>query len=61
MILPWPAKHERDAAIAAARKEREHSEAAAGRAAVIERQIRQMAADNHFAEAVARQIFGRQP
>ena len=55
--LPWPSRRDRKAAISAARREKEHSQAAAGRAADVERQIRRMAEDNHFASLIADQIM----
>lgn len=57
MILPWMAKPERHAAIAAARREKEHSQATLRHAQSVERQIRQMADENHYAEKIARQII----
>ena len=56
MLLPWPAKQDRQADIAAARGEKERSQAAAARAAAIERDIRRLADDNHWAAAVARSL-----
>jgi hypothetical protein len=51
----------RAAAITSAQREREHSEDAARRAASLEKQIRQMTQDNHFAEMIARQILRNMP
>ncbi len=57
MLLPWPSRHERQAAIEAARREKEQSQATAAHAAVIERDIRRMMEANHFARAIAEQII----
>lgn len=57
VVFPWPAKHERRAAIDAARTERERSEAAARRAGALQGQLRKIAADNHFSEAIVQQIL----
>ena len=56
MLLPWPLKAERHEAIRSARRERLRSEHSAVKAAEIETQLRQMLADNHFADMLARQI-----
>lgn len=56
MIFPWPSKDDRHAAVASARREKEHSRAAAARAKVIEGQIQRMAEENHFAAKIAGQI-----
>lgn len=61
MLLPWPARDTRAAAITSAQRERAHSEAAARKAAGLEKQIRQMTQDNHFAEMIARQIIKNIP
>jgi hypothetical protein len=58
LIFPWPSKHEREAAIAAAAHSRRRAQAAARRAQAVERQIQRMAADNHFGELIARQLRG---
>ena len=57
MLLPWPSRSERQAAISAARREKERSRASADRAADVERQIRQMAEENHFASLITEQIM----
>jgi hypothetical protein len=54
---PWPVRGDRQAAVRAARQEKEHSLAGAGRAAEVEQQIRLLVRDNHFAEAIADQII----
>lgn len=55
-LFPWPARSERKAAIAQARGHREAAEARAERAADLQAQIRRIAAENHFAEAIAAQL-----
>ena len=57
VIFPWPAKHEREASIAAARQQKERSRAAAQKAGVMERQIQTMAAGNHWAATIASHIL----
>jgi hypothetical protein len=57
-ILPWPDPAERRAAIEEARKEAQEGRHGAAHAAVLATEITKMAKDNHFAEAVARQIMG---
>ncbi|HEV2258592.1 MAG TPA: hypothetical protein VGS06_36185 [Streptosporangiaceae bacterium] len=58
MLLPWPSKHEREAAIAAAREEKESSQAEAAHAADIGRQIRRAQEENSFARAIAQAFRG---
>jgi hypothetical protein len=55
-LFPWPARSERKAAIAKARDGREQAEARAAEAVGVEAQIRQMAAQNHFAQVIAEQL-----
>ncbi|HZR50124.1 MAG TPA: hypothetical protein VFB06_11450 [Streptosporangiaceae bacterium] len=57
MILPWPGKGERQAAIVRARQEKERSQASAAHAERLEGQVRRMAAQNHFAASIAEQII----
>lgn len=57
--MPWPGRHSRHQAIAAARGEKERSQASAAKAETIRRQIERMAADNHFAQAIAEDIIRR--
>ena len=57
--FPWPARNRRHAAIAEARAEKERSQAGAAHADVVRRQIERMAAENHFAERIARDIIRR--
>lgn len=59
MPFPWPAKIRRHEAIAAARAEKDRSQAGAARAEVVRQQIERMAAENHFAERIARDIIRR--
>jgi hypothetical protein len=58
MIFPWPGSHERKAAVTAAQREKEHSQACAEAAADIGQQIRHLARENHFAETITAQIIG---
>lgn len=57
MIFPWPAKHEREAAIARARHDKEQAQAQANQAGAVSKQIRRMADENHFAQRIADQIM----
>jgi len=57
MIFPWPGSRERKAAVAAARQQKEHSLASAEHAAAVESQIRHLAGENHFADAITDQII----
>jgi len=59
VILPWPAPHERKAAIETARREKERSRERARQAAGIEAAIARMAEENHFAQAIVSQIMER--
>ena len=58
MLLPWPSKHDREADIAAARAEKERSQATAARAAVIGRQIERGREENSFARAISAAFRG---
>lgn len=58
-ILPWPSRQHRRAAITAARGEKETSRQAADRAADLRGAIDRLAAENHFAAAIAEQIIAR--
>ncbi len=53
VLLPWPARSERRALIAEATAERERSQASAARAALLEQDLRRLAAQNHWAAALA--------
>ena len=59
MPLPWPARHRRHAAIAAATAEKERSQEGAARADLLRVQIERLAGQNHFAAAIADQIVAR--
>ena len=59
MPFPWPGRSSRHEAIAAARGEKERSQADAAHAAVIQRQIERMADENHFAMRIAEDIIRR--
>ena len=56
VLLPWPARSERRALIAEATAEKERSQASAARAKTLEWDIRRLAAENHWADAVARTL-----
>lgn len=56
MLLPWAPRYERRDAIASAEREKRRSQDAAARAAVLEHDIRRLAAENHWAAAVARTL-----
>lgn len=59
MPFPWPGRHDRHAAIASARREKERSQAGAAQADTLRRQIETMREQNHFAAAIAEQIIAR--
>jgi hypothetical protein len=59
MLFPWPHRAERTAAVNAAAAEKDRSCRDAAAAAKLERQIRTMAQENHFAEVLASQIITR--
>ncbi len=59
MPFPWPAKSSRHAAIAAARRQKERSQAGAARAEALREQIERMAAENHFASRITEDIIRR--
>lgn len=52
VLLPWPSRHERQAAIGRARAGKEQSRREAASADGIRRDIERMAAVNHFAESI---------
>ena len=56
-MFPWPAKHERRAAIAAARAEKERSREQAAQSRVVRQEITRLARVNHYAEAIEDQII----
>lgn len=55
-MFPWPSRNQRKAAIRRARAEKERSRTSAAHAAQVETEIGRLAAQNHFAEAISRQI-----
>ena len=57
VVLPWPGRDERAAAVTSAQMERERSQEAARKASDLEKQIRKMTHDNHFAAMIAQQIL----
>jgi hypothetical protein len=57
VILPWPGRDERAVAITSAQMERKRSQEAARKASDLEKQIRKMTHDNHFAAMIAQQIL----
>ena len=57
LLIPWPPKRDRAAAIAAARAQKEASRTGATHAAVISRDIERMTAENGFAQLLAAQIM----
>lgn len=59
MLFPWPRRHVRHAAIAAAREQKERSQRGAADAHAITAQIERLAAENHFAARIAEQLVAR--
>ena len=59
MLLPWPSRDQRRAAVEAARQEKLRSQSAAAHAADIEQALERMAAENHFAASIAEQVMRR--
>ena len=57
MLLPWPARHQRQAAISAARDQKERSRESASHAAAIGADIARMAERNHFAAIITEEIM----
>lgn len=51
-ITPWPVRAERKAAISAATAERQQSDRARAHAKDVERQIRNLAGENHYAQTI---------
>ena len=51
-VLPWAPKHERRAAIDAARAEKEHSRGNAAESRQVRQQLTRLAYDNHFADSL---------
>lgn len=58
-LFPWPSRSDRKAAIDRARKQKQHSRAAAGHAEGVAASIRRMQEDNHFAYHIASEIARR--
>jgi hypothetical protein len=62
MLLPWPARRQRQEAISDARREKERSQSSARHAATIEQDIERIRQENHIAAAIAEHIMqGRRP
>lgn len=60
MLTPWPSRQARQAAIDRAHLEHERSARQALHAQRLERHLRRMQEENHFAEDLAQQIiYGR--
>ena len=59
MPFPWPARHVRHAAIAAARRQKERSQKGAADANAVRRQIEELRQRNHFAALIAEDIIRR--
>lgn len=59
MPFPWPARHIRHAAIAAARRQKERSQASRARADALRLQIEALREQNHFASALIDEIIRR--
>jgi hypothetical protein len=59
MPFPWPGRHIRHAAIAAARRQKEHSQAGAADADIVRLQIEALRKQNHFAALIAEDIIRR--
>jgi hypothetical protein len=57
MLLPWPGRQERQAAISAARAEKEQARARLAHAAVIEQDLDRIRHENHFAAAIAETLM----
>jgi len=56
VVLPWPRRRQRKAAVRAARAEAEMSRRRAARARAVTADLERMRDTNHFAEIIARQI-----
>jgi hypothetical protein len=59
MPFPWPARRVRHAAIAAARQQKERSQAGAAHADTVRLQIEALRKQNHFAAIIAEDIIRR--
>lgn len=60
-LTPWPSRRQRRAAVEAAQELARESAERAEHARQLERDLRRMAADNHFAQLVYSSITGREP
>lgn len=56
-MFPWPAKHERRAAIRAAKDERHQSQATAAQSRIVRQQIVRLARANHYSEIIEGQVM----
>ncbi len=56
-LIPWPPRHQRKAAIRRARGEKERSRRDAVHAGTVQADIEALAARNHIAAALARQLI----
>jgi hypothetical protein len=59
MPFPWPRRHVRHEAIAAARQQKERSQAGAADADAVRLQIEELRKQNHFAAIIAEDIIRR--
>lgn len=59
-LTPWPSRRERRRDVEAARQLARDSGDRAASAARLERDLQQMAADNHFAQFIRAAITGRE-
>lgn len=57
LMLPWPGRHERKAAIDKAKAERERSERARIHAQKLEDQLQRIMDENHFAQKIAESLM----
>jgi len=57
IMVPWPTRKERKAAVAAARAEKEQSAATARHAERVGRELTRLARENHFAAVIEGQIL----
>ena len=56
-MFPWPAKHERKAAVKAARDEHQASREQAARSRIVKQQIDRLSGANHYADIIAGDII----
>ena len=57
VLLPWPNREERLAAIGRAREQKERSRLGADHAAAVAEDIERMRRENHFAQLIAEQLM----